>query len=388
MVLVMFDGWCWVFLVYGYEYGFIGVVYFFLQNCLMFLILIIDDNVSVGIVLDVLFFLYDIDILQVQSLVEGLVLFELQLVDLVIQDMNFSEDIIFGEEGEVLFVQICVCYLDLLVILFIVWIYLSSVVDLVKVGVVDYLVKFWDDCKLLIMVNNLFELFEVCCELDWWCVCELWQCNVLEEKYKFCGVVFVDLVSECVIVFVCQVVCFELLVLIIGFNGVGKEKIVQIIQVNLLVVKGLFIMVNCGVLLLELIEVELFGVEVGVYIGVNKVCEGKFEVVDGGILFLDEIGNLLLGGQMKFLCVLEIGCFECFGFNCECQVKVCVVSVINVDLLVMICDGIFCEDLYYCFNMVELVLLLLVECLGDIVFLVECFLIVGKLFFSVVIVVL
>ena len=80
-------------------------------------ILIIDDNASVGTALDVLFSLHDIDTLQAQSPAEGLALLESQPVDLVIRDMNFSEDTTSGEEGEALFAQIRARHPDLPVIL-------------------------------------------------------------------------------------------------------------------------------------------------------------------------------------------------------------------------------------------------------------------------------
>lgn len=355
-----------------------GAAHPFLQNRLMPSILIIDDNASVGTALDVLFSLHDIDTLQAQSPTEGLALLESQPVDLVIQDMNFSEDTTSGEEGEALFAQIRERHPDLPVILLTAWTHLSSAVDLVKAGAADYLAKPWDDRKLLTTVNNLLELSEARRELDRRRSRELRQRNALEEKYDLCGAVFADPASERVIALACQVTRSELPVLITGPNGAGKEKIAQIIQANSLAAKGPFITVNCGALPSELIEAELFGAEAGAYTGANKAREGKFEAADGGTLFLDEIGNLSLGGQMKLLRVLETGRFERLGSNRERQVKVRVVSATNADLPAMIRDGTFREDLYYRLNTVELVLPPLAERPGDIVPLAERFLATDK----------
>ncbi|HBS63590.1 MAG TPA: sigma-54-dependent Fis family transcriptional regulator [Stenotrophomonas sp.] len=341
-------------------------------------ILIIDDNASVGTALDVLFSLHDIDTLQAQTPAEGLALLESQPVDLVIQDMNFSEDTTSGEEGEDLFAQIRARHPDLPVILLTAWTHLSSAVDLVKAGAADYLAKPWDDRKLLTTVNNLLELSEARRELDRRRSRELRQRNALEEKYELCGAVFADPASERVVNLACQVARSALPVLITGPNGAGKEKIAEIIQANSLVAKGPFVALNCGAIPSELIEAELFGAEAGAYTGANKAREGKFEAADGGTLFLDEIGNLSLGGQMKLLRVLETGRFERLGSNRERQVKVRVISATNADLPAMIRDGQFREDLYYRLNTVELALPPLAERPGDILPLAERFLDSGK----------
>ncbi|GAB3064141.1 sigma-54-dependent transcriptional regulator [Stenotrophomonas tumulicola] len=338
------------------------------------LILIIDDNTSVGTALDVLFSLHDIETVHATSPEAGLAALEGHAVDLVIQDMNFTEDTTSGEEGEALFARIRQRHPDLPVILLTAWTHLSTAVDLVKAGAADYLAKPWDDRKLLTTVNNLLELSEARSELDRRRQREQRQRNDLELRYDLREAVFADAASERVIALACQVARSPLPVLITGPNGAGKEKIAEIIQANSAVAKGPFVTVNCGALPAELIEAELFGAEAGAYTGANKAREGKFEAADGGTLFLDEIGNLPLGGQMKLLRVLETGRFERLGSNRERQVKVRVVSATNADLAAMIRDGSFREDLYYRLNTVELALPPLAERPGDIVPLAERFL--------------
>jgi DNA-binding NtrC family response regulator len=341
-------------------------------------ILIIDDNASVATALEVLFSLHDIDAVHALSPDEGLALLEQQPVDLVIQDMNFTEDTTSGEEGEALFQQIRASHPDLPVILLTAWTHLSSAVDLVKAGAADYLAKPWDDRKLLTTVNNLLELSETRRELDRRRAREQRDRTALEARYDLRGAVVADPASERVVNLACQVARSELPVLITGPNGAGKEKIAEIIQANSLVAKGAFVALNCGAIPSELIEAELFGTEAGAYTGANKAREGKFEAADGGTLFLDEIGNLSLGGQMKLLRVLETGRFERLGSNRERQVKVRVISATNADLPAMIRDGQFREDLYYRLNTVELALPPLAERPGDILPLAERFLGDGK----------
>ncbi|WP_315386865.1 sigma-54 dependent transcriptional regulator [uncultured Stenotrophomonas sp.] len=341
-------------------------------------ILIIDDNASVATALEVLFSLHDIEALHALSPEAGLAVLEQQPIDLVIQDMNFTEDTTSGEEGEALFQQIRARHPDLPVILLTAWTHLSSAVDLVKAGAADYLAKPWDDRKLLTTVNNLLELSETRRELDRRRAREQRDRTALETRYDLRGAVVADPASERVVNLACQVARSELPVLITGPNGAGKEKIAEIIQANSLVAKGPFVALNCGAIPAELIEAELFGSEAGAYTGANKAREGKFEAADGGTLFLDEIGNLSLGGQMKLLRVLETGRFERLGSNRERQVKVRVISATNADLPAMIRDGQFREDLYYRLNTVELALPPLAERPGDILPLAERFLGDGK----------
>ena len=111
-------------------------------------LLVIDDNPSVAAALDVLFSLHDYRTLKASSPEEGLALLSAESVDLVIQDMNFTQDTTSGEEGEALFKAIREAHPDLPVILLTAWTHLEAAVDLVKAGAADYLAKPWDDAKL------------------------------------------------------------------------------------------------------------------------------------------------------------------------------------------------------------------------------------------------
>ncbi|SDQ79545.1 DNA-binding transcriptional response regulator, NtrC family, contains REC, AAA-type ATPase, and a Fis-type DNA-binding domains [Pseudoxanthomonas sp. CF125] len=336
-------------------------------------LLIIDDNPAVATALEVLFSLHDISTLHAQTPEAGLAMLQNESVDLVIQDMNFTEDTTSGDEGVALFAQIRARHPDLPVILLTAWTHLSSAVELVKAGAADYVAKPWDDRKLLATVNNLLELAEARSELDRRRNRERARQEQLAQKYDLRGVVFDDPASERVIALACQVARSDLPVLITGPNGSGKEKIAEIVQANSSVKNGAFVTLNCGALPSELIEAELFGADAGAYTGANKAREGKFEAADGGTLFLDEIGNLPLAGQMKLLRVLETGRFERLGSNRERHVTVRVISATNADLPALIRDGSFREDLYYRLNAIELALPPLAERPGDILPLAESF---------------
>jgi len=336
-------------------------------------LLIIDDNPAVATALEVLFSLHDIATLHAQTPEAGLAMLQGESGELVIQDMNFTEDTTSGDEGVALFAQIRAQHPDLPVILLTAWTHLSSAVELVKAGAADYVAKPWDDRKLLATVNNLLELAEARSELDRRRSRERARQAQLADKYDLRGVVFDDPASERVIALACQVARSDLPVLITGPNGSGKEKIAEIVQANSSVRNGAFVTLNCGALPSELIEAELFGADAGAYTGANKAREGKFEAADGGTLFLDEIGNLPLAGQMKLLRVLETGRFERLGSNRERQVSVRVISATNADLPALIREGSFREDLYYRLNAIELALPPLSERPGDILPLAESF---------------
>ena len=341
-------------------------------------VLIIDDNKSVAVALEVLLSLHDIDALHAESPQRGLDLLDGREIDLVIQDMNFADDTTSGVEGIALFREIRARHPDLPVILLTAWTQLDVAIELIKAGAADYMSKPWDDKRLLATAVNLLELGHANRELRRRVLHERRQRRELEQRYDLRALVWNDPASERVLSLACQVARADVPVLISGPNGAGKERIAEIIQANSAVRDGPFVVLNCGALPSELIEAELFGAEAGAYTGAAKAREGKFEAADGGTLFLDEIGNLPPAGQMKLLRVLETGRFERLGSNRERQVKVRVLSATNADLPAMIRAGSFREDLFYRLNVIELVLPPLAARPGDIITLAEHFLGAGK----------
>ena len=121
-------------------------------------VLIIDDNHGVRTALEVLFSIHDVRALSASSPGEGLEMLGSESVDLVIQDMNFTEDTTSGGEGVTLFHEIRQAHPGLPVILLTAWSNLETAVDLVKAGAADYLSKPWDDAKLLTTARNLLQI--------------------------------------------------------------------------------------------------------------------------------------------------------------------------------------------------------------------------------------
>jgi two-component system nitrogen regulation response regulator NtrX len=136
-------------------------------------------------------------------------------------------------------------------------------------------------------------------------------------------------------------------VLLTGESGTGKELLAAHVHENSPFVSGPFVKVNCAAIPTELIESELFGHEKGAFTSANSARKGKFELADGGTIFLDEVGDLHANSQAKLLRVLQEGEFHRVGGEQAVRVNVRVVSATNRDLKQMVEGGKFREDLYY-----------------------------------------
>jgi DNA-binding NtrC family response regulator len=153
--------------------------------------------------------------------------------------------------------------------------------------------------------------------------------------------------SQRVLDFVTRVGPSDAVVLLGGESGSGKEMVARAIHRASRRAKGPCVAVNCAALTESLIESELFGHEKGAFTGATERKAGRFEMADHGTLFLDEVGELPLGLQTKFLRVLQELRFERVGGQKSIEVDVRVVAATNRDLAEMVRRGTFREDLYY-----------------------------------------
>ena len=317
-------------------------------------VLIIDDNPDVGKALSLLLDLQGIDSLVAESPAEGLESLQAGSVDLVIQDMNFREDTTSGKEGIRLFEDIRKLDSGMPVILLTAWTRLDTAVELMKAGAADYLGKPWDDDKLLVSVKNLLEVRALRQENRRLKNHRHERREKLARQFDLCGTVYESDAMHSVLTLATQVAHAEVPVLITGANGTGKDKVAQVIQANSSCREGPFVTVNMGALPRDLMEAELFGATAGAFTGAQKNRIGRFEAADGGTIFLDEIGNLSLEGQMKLLRVLQTGEFERLGSSRTQRAKVRVISATNSDLKESIKTGEFREDLYYRLNVIQI----------------------------------
>ena len=163
-------------------------------------------------------------------------------------------------------------------------------------------------------------------------------------------------------------------VLLIGESGTGKELLAAHIHSSSPFAAGPFVKVNCAAIPTELIETELFGHEKGSFTGATATRRGKFELADGGTIFLDEVGDLHGASQAKLLRVLQEGEFHRVGGEQIIRVSVRVISATNRDLAGMVAADKFREDLYYRLSVVPIRVPALRERPHDIKLLAEYFL--------------
>jgi two-component system, NtrC family, nitrogen regulation response regulator NtrX len=143
-------------------------------------------------------------------------------------------------------------------------------------------------------------------------------------------------------------------VLLIGESGTGKELLAARIHSGSPFSSGPFVKVNCAAIPTELLETELFGHEKGSFTGATATRRGKFELADGGTIFLDEVGDLHAASQAKLLRVLQEGEFHRVGGEQIIKVAVRVISATNRDLGGMVTQERFREDLYYRLSVVPI----------------------------------
>jgi DNA-binding NtrC family response regulator len=163
-------------------------------------------------------------------------------------------------------------------------------------------------------------------------------------------------------------------VLLTGETGTGKSLLAKLIHRHSNRRDAQFISVHCGAIPDTLLESELFGHERGAFTGAIRRKMGKFEIANGGTIFLDEVGTLTPAAQVKLLMVLQEGLYERVGGEATLRTDVRVVAATNADLKQMTEDGLFRKDLYYRLNVFPVDLPPLRERIQDIPHLVESFL--------------
>ena len=195
----------------------------------------------------------------------------------------------------------------------------------------------------------------------------------LNKKYKFDQIIGSSEQIQNVLRLIERVADSDSTVLVTGESGTGKELIARAIHYNSPRATGPFVPINCGAIPSELLESELFGHMKGAFTGAIANRVGRFEMADGGTIFLDEIGDLEPSLQVKLLRALQERSFEPVGSTKTVSVNVRVIAATNINLEDAVETGRFREDLFYRLNVIPLVVPALRERKSDIPLLLNHF---------------
>ncbi|RPJ57953.1 MAG: sigma-54-dependent Fis family transcriptional regulator [Acidobacteria bacterium] len=332
------------------------------------MILIVDDDASVRTSLALLLKQNGLESRSAANPVEALQLLEKQPVELVIQDMNFSRKTT-GEEGLELLQSIKQRKPEVPVILITAWGSIELAVRGVKAGAADFVTKPWSNQQLLQTVETALGLSRVPKTRETPLTRE-----GLDSCFDFRYLIGRDPKFLKVLDLMGRVACTDASVLITGESGTGKELVAEAIHENSRRRKGPFVKVNLGGISSTLFESEMFGHVRGAFTDARQNRKGRFELANGGTIFLDEVGDLDLNSQVKMLRVLQDRTYEVLGSSTPRTVDARVISATNRSLGNMVNAGEFREDLLYRLNLITIHLTALRERISDIPLLATHFL--------------
>src|SRR5207248_63059 len=176
----------------------------------------------------------------------------------------------------------------------------------------------------------------------------------LQDRYSFHNILSKNPKMHQVFELINRVAQTSTTVLVEGETGTGKEQVARAIHQASSVRRGPLVAVNCAALPENLLESELFGHEKGAFTSAIGQRRGRFELADGGTIFLDEIGDVPAAMQAKLLRVLQERRFERVGGSESIEVDVRVIAATNRSLLRLVKQGTFREDLYYRLNVIKI----------------------------------
>jgi len=328
------------------------------------MILVVDDDKAVRSSLKLLLKQggYDVEILPGPQ--QALEWVRQQVPGLVLMDMNFSSDT-SGREGIELLQKVRVFHPDVPVILITGWGTIELAVEGIKKGANDFITKPWDNHHLLESIRtHLMMHTGEAVSMDR---------KQLDRQLDLSGIIGEDPAFLEVLNAVGKVAPTEATVLIRGESGSGKELIAQAIHNNSRRKDQPFVKVNLGGIATSLFESEMFGHRKGAFTDAKNNRKGRFELAEGGTIFLDEIAELEPASQVKLLRVLQERQYEVLGDSQTRKANVRVICATNRDLEEMVAQGLFREDLYYRINLINLQVPSLRERVSDIPRLAEFF---------------
>ena len=224
---------------------------------------------------------------------------------------------------------------------------IKSSVDSIKKGAFDYITKPITSGELLVVIEKALKFRNLEDE-------NIRLKKELQKKYRYENLIGTSNALEKIYTLIEKVADTDSTVLIIGASGTGKELIARAIHYDSSRSDKPLVVINCGAIPEELLESELFGHEKGAFTGAYKTRIGRFEMANGGTIFLDEVGEMSPSLQVKLLRVLQEQKFERVGGTKTIHVDVRIIAATNKNLTIAINKGRFREDLYYRLNVIPI----------------------------------
>jgi DNA-binding NtrC family response regulator len=220
-------------------------------------------------------------------------------------------------------------------------------VEAIKMGAFDYISKPVKSDEIVIVVEKALKFRRLERE-------NILLKQQLRKKYQFENFIGDSKPIQKVFELIEKVADTDSTVLITGESGTGKELIAKAIHYNSYRRDNPMVVINCGAIPEELLESELFGHEKGAFTGAHKMRVGRFELANGGTIFLDEIGDMSPNLQVKLLRVLQEQKFERVGGTRTLEIDVRIIAATNKNLINAVNRGSFRQDLYYRLNVIPI----------------------------------
>lgn len=292
--------------------------------------------------------------------------------DVILLDMNFTKDVSSGSEGYYWLGKILELDPSAVVVLITAYGDVQMAVKAIKAGATDFVLKPWENEKLLATLYSSMRLRESRDQIE---TLKFKNQEINQELNKrFSEIIGQSTAMQRIFQTIDRVAQTDANVLILGENGTGKELIARAIHRNSSRSHENFVGVDLGSITETLFESELFGHKKGAFTDAKEDRAGRFELANGGTLFLDEIGNLSMPLQAKLLTVLQNRRVSRVGANKETPINIRLISATNMPLYDMVKENRFRQDLLYRINTIEIEIPPLRERLEDIPLLANHFL--------------
>jgi DNA-binding NtrC family response regulator len=290
---------------------------------------------------------YDVD--TVNSPTAALAALERRDYDAMLLDMNYARDTTSGREGLDLLLKLQALEPSMPVVVMTAWGSIDNAVEAMRRGARDYVEKPWDNARLVSILATQIELGRALRRAH-----RLESENRLLRRDHLPQMIAESPRMQPMLQLMERIGPSDANVLITGEHGTGKELVAQWLHASSQRAQRSFIAVNLGGLSEGLFESELFGHVKGAFTDAKTDRVGRFELADGGTIFLDEIGTVPLALQSKLLRVLQTGDVERVGSSKARHVDARVISATNANLQQEVAEGRFREDLLFRLNTIEI----------------------------------